>query len=121
MSQICNCPFGFEDGHIIAYAARGEKVIVEYEFWNEQLGVLQFHGFVGLHDYGAINVTIGSTMINDTSELIDSVAHRLFESPPASYPWKLFQFLDIDETPVLAIVAESCTFISRYQSEAAPK
>jgi hypothetical protein len=34
MAILSNCPFGFEDGHIVAYHANLSRLEVGYEFWN---------------------------------------------------------------------------------------
>ena len=108
--MICNCPFGFEDGRILAYRADASKLELTYEFWNEQVGTLVFHNLVGVHDNSAIAVTVGSVAEKQDSDLVNLLVRRRYEIPPARLNWRHFQILDLDDQPILEVVAESCSF-----------
>lgn len=110
MTLISSCPFGFEDGHIVAYRAGSSKLEVDYEFWNERRGKLVFDGLVGVHDNSAIGVTVGSLTEKESSEFVDAFVQRRFEHAPEGLRWKHFQFLDLDDQPLFEVVAESCSF-----------
>jgi hypothetical protein len=110
MTLICETPFGFEDGQIVSYHAGDGRLEVLFEFWNEQHGTLVFEGLVGLHDAGAIGVTVGSVCEVQSSELMASLAHRHFETPPESLDWRHFRFLDVDDGAMFDVVAQSCSF-----------
>jgi hypothetical protein len=109
MLPICECPFGFEDGHVVGYTAQSSRLELKYQFWNEHIGLLVFEGFVALHDNSAIGVTVGSASQANSSDLLNVIASRRFERPPQPLSWKHFQFLDLDDTPMLEIVAHSCS------------
>jgi hypothetical protein len=72
--------------------------------------LILFNEFVGLRDNSALGVTIGSVSQLEASDLINTLMNRRFEKPPPGLQWKHFSFLDLDEKPVLEVVAESCSF-----------
>jgi hypothetical protein len=110
MTLICESPFGFEDGQIVSYRAGAGRLEVTFEFWNEQHGTLVFEGLIGIHDVGAIGVTVGSVCEVQSSELVASLIRRHFETPPESVEWKHFRFLDVGDGAMFDVVAESCSF-----------
>jgi hypothetical protein len=109
MTLISECPIGFEDGSIVGYRAESSTLEVHFRFWNDQLGTFAFGGFVGLRDLGSIGVTVGSIIEKETSELVNSLVCRLFERVPEGLSWVTFQFCDLDDQPMLEVVAESCS------------
>jgi hypothetical protein len=110
MTSDSVCPFGFEDGKIVAYRAESSTLQVDYVFWNELRGRLSFGGFVALRDDGAINVTIASLATKQSSSFLDLVVQRQFVQPPSELKWKSFQFLDLDDTPMFEVIAELYSF-----------
>jgi hypothetical protein len=44
---VPNCPFGLEDGHIVAYRAESSRLEVTFEFWNEHRGKFRLGGKKG--------------------------------------------------------------------------
>ena len=110
MAQICNCELGFEDGHITGYHADLGRLDVVFEFWNEQVGTLEFGGLVAVHDNGAIGVTVGSVSEVPSSELLSALVVRNFDVPPETIPWRHFRFLDLDGGAMFEVVAEACFF-----------
>jgi hypothetical protein len=110
VEQICDCPFGFEDGHVVGYEADSDRLQVTFEFWNEKHRNLRFEEFQAMHDNCAIGVTIGSANQSKESELIARVVQHQFDEPPKSMNLRHYQFLDLDDNPVLEVVAESCSF-----------
>jgi hypothetical protein len=116
MTLICKLPFGLEDGQIVSYRAAAGRLEVDFEFWNEQRGTLVFEGLVGIHDAGAIGVTVGSVREVESSELVASLVQRHFERPPESIDWKHFRFLDLDDGALFDVVAQSCSFAGVAQT-----
>ncbi len=110
MKRISDCPFGFEDGHIVAYRAESSRLEVDYKFWNERNGKLVFEGLVGVRDNSAIGVTVSSANEKHPSEFIDALIRRRFENPPEGLHWRHFQFLDLDGQAMFEVVAESCSY-----------
>lgn len=110
MTLICESPFGFEDGQIVSYRATFGRLEVDFEFWNERCGTLVFEGLVGIHDAGAIGVTVGSVCQVESSELVASLMCRHFETPPELLDWKHFCFHDVDDGAMFDVVARSCSF-----------
>lgn len=112
MAQFGSTPFGFEDGQITEYQACLGRLVIRFEFWNEERGELLFEGFAGLRDNGAIGATIGSTTELSCSDLIMELAAQMYEKPPSSTGWKHFRFLDVDDRPVFDVVSERCIFVT---------
>jgi hypothetical protein len=110
MILIPGCQFGFEDGRIISYHAEPFKLVVNYEFWNEQIGKLIFEGLVGVRDMSAIRVTVSAVTEKQQSELVKMLIGRRFEHAPNELHWRHFQFLDLDDQPMFDVVADSCSF-----------
>jgi hypothetical protein len=113
MRPIVNCPFGVEDGHIVAYRASESRLEVDYEFWNEQRGTFVFDDFCGAHDNTAIGITIGSLVEQTSSDLLTRLIGRSYVVVPANLDWRHFQFLDIDDQAIFEVVAVSASFVSR--------
>ena len=112
MAQIGNCPFGFEDGHIKGYEAAFECLHVTVEFWNEKQGALTFLQPLAVRDNASIGVTLGSVKQNHSSELIMEVVAHQYGKPPETIDLSHYQFLDLDDFPILEIVAKSCSFLA---------
>jgi hypothetical protein len=110
MAQIGNCPIGFEDGHIEAYEADSEWLILKIEFWNEKHGTLRFQEPWAVHDNAAIGVILGSVKQHQSSELLRQVVVHQFEKPPQNIDLQHYQFLDLDDYPVFEVVAKACSF-----------
>jgi hypothetical protein len=110
MALSIDCPFGFEDGHIVAYKTELRRLTVEYEFWNAQTGQLLFESIIGVRDNCSIGVTVGSVVETDSSEFINLLKQRLYEGPPARLNWTHYQFRDLDKQPIFEVVAESVAF-----------
>ena len=108
MAQLCEGPFGFEDGHVVSYHADSEGLRLTFEFWNEQRRTFIFKGLVGVVDHGAIGLTISGTRAASHSELLSRAVARHFEKRAPQSRLMHFEFLDLDEAPVLQIVAEEC-------------
>lgn len=109
-SRIGDCPIGFEDGHIVAYRANSASLQLEYQFWNEAHGLFIFEEFVALHDNGALKVTVGAVLTTKSSELLNETIRRQYDRAPAEIPWNHYQFLALDDKPLLEVIAESCAF-----------
>jgi len=113
MTAIPNCPYGFEDGHIVGYRSNSSRLNVEYEFWNEHHGWLVFDGLIGMRDNSAIGVTIGLVSEADDSEFLRLLIRRRFENTPNGLRWTSYQFLDLDDATMFEVVAESCTYVKQ--------
>jgi hypothetical protein len=110
--MICaNCPFGFEDGHIVGYCARGSRLELEYEFWNEIRGKLVFERFVGVRDQGAVGAEVGAFSEMHDSEYIACLARRFYEDSQEVLDWKHFRFVVVDGTTIFEVVAPTCSFV----------
>jgi hypothetical protein len=109
MTSICESPYGFEDGQIVSYRASTGRLEVIFEFWNEQRGIVLFEGLVGIHDAGAIDVTVGSVCEMKSSDFLASLVARHYERPPETVTWKHFRFLDVDDGAMFDVVADSCS------------
>lgn len=112
MTQVCESPFGFEDGQVVRYAAADGRLEVIFEFWNEQRGTLIFQGLVAVCDFGALGVTVGAVDEVSTSDLLRSLVRRHFEIAPKQLDWRHYRFLDLDDGAMFEVVAQSCSFIA---------
>jgi hypothetical protein len=111
MTPIVNCPFGVEDGHIVAYRASESRLEVDYEFWNEKRGTILFDDFFGVHDNTAIGITVGALVEKTSSDLLTHLIGRSYVVAPADLNWRHFQFLDVDDQAIFEVVAISASFL----------
>jgi hypothetical protein len=109
--NIRDCPFGFEDGHIVGYRTRRDHLEMEYEFWNGKRGTLVFEQYVGARDYGAIGPEVGSLSEVSDSDFIVCLLRRNYESAPRVVPWTHYQFLGVDDSVIFEVVSGACTFV----------
>lgn len=107
--MIEDIPLSFEDGHIVGYRALLGKLELEFECWNEARRTLIFEGYVGLRDNGAVGVIAGGMTERIESDFLKLLSDRLYEVPPADSKWRQFKILDLDDQPMLEVVAESCS------------
>ena len=105
-------PHGFEDGEIVSYRMTSEALSVEYRFWNASVAILQFVDPVAMRDDGAVGATIGSVDLTRSSELIADMVRRVYVTPPESPPWRHFRFLNVDDEPVLQVIAHDFRFVA---------
>jgi hypothetical protein len=113
MTTICQSPFGFEDGEVVNYRVASERLEMTYEFWNEKRATITFERFVAVRDIGSIGVTVGRVLQLNSSKLLSELVARHYDAPPEEVPWTHFQFLDVQDEPMLEIVASDCTVVPR--------
>jgi hypothetical protein len=117
MTQICDCPFGFEDGHILGYRAHQNRLEVDFEFWNEKCGTFVFEGVVAVHDDGAMGAIVGFASRSVSSDLLVSMIGRNFEVPPEISEYQSFRFVDLDDKTMFEVIAHSCLYSAdKHQS-----
>ena len=98
---------GVADSTLLSYRASGHVLLVDFEFWNDQLGSVRFDGFVGLRDWGACGAFLTASFETNERDLIEALMSRLFTAPQSDLRWRHFVLTGMDDSPVLEIVAQS--------------
>jgi hypothetical protein len=95
---------GFSDGEIISYFRDERSLTVKLKTWNDKYLSVLFSDVVGIVDYGIGDI---SNFIeeDEKSLFLKTILDKVYESIPNEQPYRLFQFLDLDDNPVLEIVA----------------
>lgn len=110
MNHLSEVPYGFEDGHIVGYSVNSEKCVVEYEFWNARHGTFEFPQLLGCCDGGAVGVTVGGIVVDETSDFLSATRHRYFDRPPDSPKWWSFRCLDVEGAVMFEVVSTRMSF-----------
>ena len=111
MEQVCECPFGVEDGHIVGYRARNNRLEVEYEFWNERRGIFVFDEYVGVRDLGAVGVKVSAFSEFTDSDFLESLLCRHYDIRPETIDWKHYCFFDVSDGAMFDVVGPRVSFI----------
>lgn len=109
MELFGGCDIGFEDGQILGHRSEGNRLIVDYVFWNEKRAEFSFVDWLGLQDVGAVKTMIGRAVEMDTSSFLITVFNRIY-SDSSGMNATAFQFLDLDDNVALEVVASSCHY-----------
>jgi hypothetical protein len=104
MQKKLKINFSFADSEFISYKQSNLELSVEIKAWNGDCWVVAFKLFAGLLDCGAGDL---SDLVEETrpNDFYGKVLSRVFEGVPAENPYRLFQFLDLDQQPVLEVIA----------------
>ena len=97
---------GFSDGEVRSYHREEDELTVILSTWNNVLLKIKFSDTIGVSDLGVGDVS-GVYQESLASPFMEQVIRRLYDAPPPSPPYSLYQFLDLDEQPVLEVVAGS--------------
>lgn len=106
MQKKINYKIGFADGEIIEYLRSNNQIVVKMKTWNDVKLTIIFQGAIGMVDYGAFNI---SNFVEEDSltTFMEKVLLEFYDSLTSKHPYKLYQFLNLDDNPSLEIVAES--------------
>lgn len=106
MKQEINFDIGFSDGEILSYCREPEQLIVVVKMWNDKKIKIVFRGIVGCSDYGIGDI---SALVEEdrTTEFFKKILSEVYEKLPSQHPYHLYQFLNLDDSPCLEIVAET--------------
>ena len=106
MKKEINYKIGFSDGEITSYSRDQNNLVVKVKTWNDTYLIITFLDVVGIIDYGIGDI---SNFVEETEEtsFLKIILNRVYELIPEAPPYRLFQFLDLDDNPSLEIVAVS--------------
>ena len=106
MQKEVNFDIGFSDSEILSYCREQEKLIVVVKMWNDKRIEISFRGIVGCSDYGIGDI---SALVEEdrTTELFEKILSEVYEKLPSQHPYHLYQFLNLDDSPCLEVVAET--------------
>jgi hypothetical protein len=115
MLDLCESPFGFEDGQILSYRAGPDGLFVQFEFWNEERRIFEFKDVLAVADDGAIGLTIARAGSTTESEFLSRIVARHYDKDPAAVQFKNFEFFDLEDFPVFQVIARDCS-LTRNES-----
>ena len=99
---------GFSDGEVRYYFREEGAFTVVVEAWNGALVRVAFDDPAGVCDTGVGDIS--DICVEDAgSPFMSRVLGELYEVAPASHPYRLYQFLNLDEQPALEVVAAGIT------------
>ncbi len=105
--SLLDCPIGFDDGVISGYDMRDSILSVNVVAWNESTLTIRFSGVLYFQDRGGRQLSRVMEVV-ETSSLVLSALRYHFTSPPHPIQHRHFQFVDLDDVPVLEVVAVEC-------------
>ena len=111
MRNKIKAEIGFSDGEFASYERKGDELTVLVDAWNGTRLALVFSQFEGALDLGLGDV---SDFVEETEPdgFFDQVISRIYTEPPEKHPYHYYQFLDLDDQPVLVIVASDVRIVS---------
>jgi hypothetical protein len=104
VKQRIQSQIGFSDAEFRSYAKDNDNFTVVVEAWNQAHLKVIFFGVIGIIDR---NIGSISDLVMDTDEsefVMESIA-LMYDRPPTIRSYNLYQFLDLDDRPVLEVVA----------------
>jgi hypothetical protein len=100
-------PTGFADAELESYERVGDRLTVKVRAWNEQPLTVVFADVIALVDRGAWQIGDLREVVDSEPETLRAALARQFEQPPRDHIYRVFEFVDPDDVPVLEIVASS--------------
>lgn len=97
---------GLSDGEIDRYQRESDLVTIVITAWNGRTITVIFSGVAGVLDYGIGDI---SDFIEETeeTEFLTETLSRVYDKTPDYHPYRIYQFLNLDDAPSLEILAES--------------
>lgn len=103
--RIVPSEIGFADGSIESYEKQDDVVRVIVTAWNERKICVTFSGVVRLLDGGSGDIDV-LCEIEGRTDFLQAAIDYLYDVPPASIPYRHFQFLGVDGDGILDVVCE---------------
>ena len=106
-----NVGFSLADSELESYfySSKENKLILEINLWNEQIAIFSFtHPILHIDHY--CNVITNLCENSGKNQLIDDALKITYEIIPKDHPYKLYQFLDLDGSPCIEIIAKKLDF-----------
>ncbi len=105
--SLLDCPIGFSDGVITGYDMRDSTLCVNVVAWDESSLTLMFSSVLYFQDRGGRQLA-SVLEIADVCSLVLSAIGYHFTTTPEPILHHLFQLIDLDDVPVLEVVAMEC-------------
>ena len=116
MRQLIDTAVGLSDSRISGYTKANGDLLVRVRAWNGQTLVFHFSEAHALWDGGAGEVTSLCEETHETA-LLARLLDYFYEERPTHHPYRVFQFLDLDDRPALEVVAEALEIRSPEHTE----
>jgi hypothetical protein len=95
---------GFADGSVVGYTRNLSSLTLTLKAWNDDRLRIEFTGVLGLRDLGVGDVS-DLCEESDKSVFMEDAIASAYEVVPEEIPYKLFRLLDLDDQPMMEIVA----------------
>ena len=111
MQNKIKSDFGFADSIFVSYERIGTEFKVLIDIWNDKRLAISFFEFEGALDSGAGDI---SDFVEETEEtgFFRQVISHVYSKVPSEHSYRLYQFLDVDGTPSLEVVASDVKITS---------
>lgn len=107
MNQDIELPVGLADSELHSYRREGSNVVVEVLAWNGRRVRASFQDVITLRDTLAGSFSDLVQNIPASKNTFQEALSQNFETVPASHPYQVYSFLNLDGEPSLEIVAAS--------------
>ena len=82
-----------------------KNLVIKIQAWNAKLIEFTFFDTISFLDKGSHSIT-AFCRNNLESDLFKQALEKNYEKIPQSHPYKLFQFLDLDDLPGLEVICD---------------
>jgi len=97
---------GFADSELQSYRRDGDTFVVSLVAWNKKTIRFCFADMIFVVDRGAGDIS-DVCEVKAASPFLDEALRIQYEDVPDDHPYRLFQFLNMDDEPSLEVVAAS--------------
>lgn len=97
---------GFSDAEIASYEVKGSTCYVRISLWNAQKIEIVFSEVAGIIDRGPKDIA-DIVVSREDSPFFDEIVSIVYETVPVKSEFLLYQFIGLDDFPVLEIVAKN--------------
>lgn len=104
MKKSIDTDIGVADAELVSYFRKQNSLIVKIKAWNEVVLTFTFGDFGGLSDYGLGDIS-QFVEEDEMTFLLERTLKNLYEKIPVESPYKIYQFLNLDDNVVLEIIA----------------
>lgn len=96
----------FADSEVVAYHSKGYNVVIILKAWNSELIELEFVGCILFFISGSWDIS--EMCEKNSSILFKNALNTVYDNQiPSVHNYKLFQFLHVDDFPVIEVGCES--------------
>ena len=105
MKKSLKFAIGFSDSELLSYQQKSGKFTAFLKMWNGVEIQIEFSEVTGVNDLGVGDIS--NFVEDENTPFLNSILSKVYEIAPTSHPYRSFQFLDLDDNPVLEIIAVS--------------